>query len=278
MARTVENAGKNAKSPGLAAVVHRCVLLLVDRSASMNRTIEQYGRKIRKCELAAQWANRFIAGLIDEAGRRNVPLDSIHVGIIGYSTDNLGEPLILPLLQPQSSSAEAGSEPLTLAVIQRSAKRDWITPQAAGGSPMCAALVHAAGTLRKWLRDHADGSVRLVLHFTDGFARDGNPLPPARALQELHAPASPALLLNLCLAEASETGANAGDRSRSALYAASVQALLHESSSTLPESLLPLTRTCCPAAFPTARTALSTPHYLFDVLEFALAVTLGPVT
>ena len=51
----------------------------------------------------------------------------------------------------------------------------WFDPQAAGGTPMCAALRMAGDLLADWCREHPHGFPPTVLHVTDGEATDGSP-------------------------------------------------------------------------------------------------------
>src|SRR5262249_23475786 len=135
--------------------------------------------------------------------------DYFHVGLIGYGGrvgSALGGALAGQTLVPVSAIANT-----PLRVEQRSRKVDdgggglieqafkfpvWFEPTAAGRTPMCAALPLAQQYLEVFLGRFPGCYPPLVLNITDGLSTDGDPLPVAKAIQELASQDGNVLLFN----------------------------------------------------------------------------------
>lgn len=161
-------------------------LFLIDQSGSMNDRMIN-GKTI------AQWVadvmNRTLMNLITRCTKAEGTRDYFDVGIIGYGgrgvLNGLSGSLADRIFHPIS---ELEANPLRLE--ERVKKEDdgaggilerkitfpvWFEAEAYGGTPMCHALVTAAGEIVDWCDKHPDSYPPTILHLTDGEANDGDP-------------------------------------------------------------------------------------------------------
>jgi hypothetical protein len=185
-----------------------CFLFLVDQSRSMG---EPFGARPgkKKADGVAEALNRLLQNLVLKCAKSEGIRDYFYVGIIGYGArvgSAFGGALAGQTLVPVS--ALAGNP---LRVEQRTRQVDdgaggivaqklkfpvWFEATAAGRTPMCAALALAGQYLDIFLARFPDCYPPLVINITDGLSTDGDPLPPARAVQALATPDGHVLLFN----------------------------------------------------------------------------------
>jgi hypothetical protein len=185
-----------------------CFLFLVDQSSSM---LEPFGRQSdkQKAEGVADALNRLLQNLILKCAKSDGIRDFFYVGVIGYGgrvVSALGGSLAGQTLVPVSGIA--GSP---LRVEQRTRRVDdgaggvleqsfkfpvWVEARATGRTPMCQALALARQYLEVFLGRFPTCYPPLVFNITDGMATDGDPLPAARAVQQLASKDGSVLLFN----------------------------------------------------------------------------------
>ena len=185
-------------------------LFLVDTSGSL---IDPFGgekKGKRKAEGVADAINRLLQNLAIKCSKSEGIRDYYEVGVISYGRKvqpALGGKLAGKTLVPIS---EVANNP---AKVEERVKQNedvpegevsetkvkfpvWFSPQAAGPTPMCAALKLAAETLKPWVEAHQWSFPPMVINITDGESTDGNPATEAEALQALHTEDGNVLLFN----------------------------------------------------------------------------------
>jgi hypothetical protein len=185
-----------------------CFLFLVDQSSSM---LEPFGGQAgkNKAEGVADALNRLLQNLVLKCAKSEGIRDYFYVGIIGYgggAASALGGQLAGQTLVPVSAISNS-----PLRVEQRTRKVDdgagglieqkfkfpvWFEPKAAGRTPMCAALGLAKQFLEVFLGNFPACYPPLVVNITDGMSTDGDPAPPAKAVQALASQDGNILLFN----------------------------------------------------------------------------------
>ncbi len=186
-----------------------CFIFLIDQSSSM---LEPFGAQPAKLksEGVADAINRLLQNLVLKCAKSEGVRDYFHVGIIGYgataAASALGGALAGQTLVPVSAVA---NNPLR--VEARSRKVDdgagglveqkfkfpvWLEPRAAGRTPMCQALGLAKQYLDVFLGRYPKCYPPLVINITDGMSTDGDPLPAAKAVQEMSTSDGAILLFN----------------------------------------------------------------------------------
>ena len=197
-----------------------CFMFLIDQSGSMDMTLGgQPG--LRKMDGAADAINRILDAISQRCSQGMDVRDYFHVGIIGYTTDSIGSPILSSAL-PNTSLENPFlkiSEVVEVAdVEERLAKESdgagglvevtrkfpvWLRPVADYGTPMCEALDISADAVENWIRDHTSSYPPMVIHVTDGMASDGNPEPFAQRMMSLATEGGNVLLYNAHLSEMS---------------------------------------------------------------------------
>jgi hypothetical protein len=185
-----------------------CLLFLIDQSSSM---LEPFGGQPekRKADGVADALNRLLQNLILKCAKSDGVRDYFHVGAIGYG-GRVGSALGGSLAsQPLVAVSALANNPLR--VEQRTRKVDdgaggvfeqsfkfpiWVEATAAGRTPMCQALTVARQYLQIFLTHYPACYPPLVINITDGMATDGDPLPAARAVQQLASKDGNVLLFN----------------------------------------------------------------------------------
>jgi len=177
-----------------------CIVFLADQSNSMLDGIG--GGAKPKIEVVATALNRFLGELISmcEKGETE-PRHYFDVGLIGYTTDNMGGPVVSSMY----SGALAGREligipdlynsPLEIESRTKKEFQDdgaggltevlvpinfpiWYkppTPDKMFGTPMCTALSMAQQWISIWVAAHPNSFPPLVINLTDGEPTDGDP-------------------------------------------------------------------------------------------------------
>lgn len=227
-----------------------CLLYLVDQSASMNDGwITDPTGLVSKSELVCDAINRVLAEQIMRATRGSVVRNWFDVGILGYSTNGNGFPVLESLFDGTLAGrtlvtlSELSKHPLDQvprelpvglgATFRRRTHPVWIKPRPGCGTPMRAAIERCYEILGEWIVSHPYAYPPIVINLTEGESSDGDPCEAANALMRLDTGDGNVLLLNCSL------GASVGPP---VLYAAdrgelpdSYAGMLFDMSSELPE-------------------------------------------
>lgn len=179
-----------------------CFLFLLDQSYSME---EQLGNSAnRKCDELAKAINAWLQNMTIRASGDAGIKDWMDVGVIGYRTDESGNPIVGSALsgslaeRPLVSIADIGMNPARIDKVSAQVPDDetgemlevptempvWVDPKAEGGTPMCQALHDACHVLDDWITLHQSSFPPIVINITDGESSDGDPVPYADALKE----------------------------------------------------------------------------------------------
>jgi len=186
-----------------------CILFLIDQSASME---DPFGgdRSRRKMHGVADAVNRLLHTLILRCTTASGVKHAYDLGVVGYgreirvgfSHDTLAGRELAPISEVAEAPAEIETRTVKVEdgagglVTQEKRVPIWFRPVADGPTPMAAALEAALRILQSWLPAHPDAFPPIVIHITDGDATDGDPLPKAKALQELGTTDGQVLLFN----------------------------------------------------------------------------------
>lgn len=191
-----------------------CFLFLLDQSFSMEEPLGN-SEQLKKDELATA-LNAWLQNMTIRASGDTGIKDWMDVGVLGYRTDDQGEPILESALQgPLAgrdlvSIAEIGANPLRIdqkeqqlpdedtgEMISMAAEMPiWVDSKAQGGTPMCNVLHHSYEILDNWIKDHQASFPPIVINITDGESQDGDPVPYADALKSLATDDGEVLLFN----------------------------------------------------------------------------------
>ena len=199
-----------------------CFLFLLDRSGSMQGALAGQPNA-RKMDQAADAINRILDAISQRCSQGMDIRDYFHIGILGYNTDDTGEPVVdsvLPGTSPNQPFLPI-SKVVDVAQVEERQVREsdgaggvievtrrmpkWVVPEAQYGTPMCAALHHANRAVGAWVRDHSDSYPPIVINVSDGAAGDGDPLPVAQQIMGLQTNDGNALVYNVHLSEVAAT-------------------------------------------------------------------------
>lgn len=167
--------------------MHRtAILLLIDQSGSMLNEIPFRGAMRPKAEVVATIANELIFELIERARRTEGMRNYYDLAVIGYGGDNEVKSL-LDANQPLLSVSELEARPTPIlrelidvrhpdgTIGQRLiATPRWVTPRAAGHTPMWEALRMARELTEAWVQrpENSDSFPPMIFNITDGEATD----------------------------------------------------------------------------------------------------------
>lgn len=191
-----------------------CFLFLLDQSLSMEEPIANSTKK--KCDELATALNAWLQNMSIRASGDAGIKDWMDIGVIGYSTDPQGNPIIKPCLQgPLAdrtlvSITDIAANPLRMDQVTQLLPDDetgeviemqteipiWVEPKVANGTPMCQTLYNACGILDEWIAEHPRSFPPIVIHITDGESSDGNPTEYAQAVKERETEDGNVLLFN----------------------------------------------------------------------------------
>ena len=186
-----------------------CFLFLLDQSLSMEERIAGSGPP--KAEQLASAINYWIGAMIIKATKDSGILDYMEIAVVGYTTDDEGNPIIGTALGGELAEVSQDSfvtisqlhqHPLRVTqkmqqiVDAETSERielptevtEWIDPQCVKGTPMCFAFHTAREMLEKWIGtgNHMNCFPPIVIHITDGETSDGgNPVEYAEAVRAL---------------------------------------------------------------------------------------------
>ena len=201
-----------------------CVMILLDRSGSMDRQLARAGSK-KLCEGAAEAVNKLIFELAKRAQKEKgaPPVHYFDVGAFGYGQSRSGPAEAVESAfgdlyggRPLVPLPDLAVQPLRIAEVQVDQDLPptrmpiWIEPVAGARTPMCEAIAIAGQHVALWVKEHPDSFPPIVMNITDGIVTDspfqGADLAEwARRLRTLHTSDGPALLFNLFLSPTEET-------------------------------------------------------------------------
>ena len=232
-----------------------CFLFLLDQSGSM--TTPMSGRSgERKKDMAAQALNKVVDELTQRCSQGMDVRDYFEIGIIGYTTDPSGRPIIRSLLKNTTPASPflRISQVVNQAVVEKVNVKEsdgaggvievtrqiptWVKGESHYGTPMAKAFEQAAEALEEWTRNHRDSYPATVINISDGIPTDSesHALNQAGRIRNASTQDGKSLLLNIHLSEMNAAPCQyPGDISRipqGEKYAA----LMFEMSSVLPES------------------------------------------
>ena len=191
-----------------------CFLFLLDQSYSMEEPLG--ASPYRKCDELASAINGWLQNMAIRASGDQGIKDWIDVGVIGYRTDQMGNPIIESALKgPLAgrsivSISEIGMNPIRIDQRMQMIPDEetgqvfqipcevpvWVDPVAEGGTPMCHTFYHAYELLSVWIQEHPYSFPPIVVHITDGESQDGDPIPYAQSLTSLATADGNVLLFN----------------------------------------------------------------------------------
>lgn len=191
-----------------------CFLFLLDQSFSMEEPLGSSPN--RKCDELCTAINGWLQNMAIRASGDEGIKDWMDVGVFGYRTDRLANPIIESALRgPLAgktlvSISEIGAHPARIDTrMQRLPDEDtgemievpcevpvWVDPVAEGGTPMCHMLYRAHEILSDWISKHPRSFPPIVVHITDGESQDGDPMPYADAVKRLATEDGNVLLFN----------------------------------------------------------------------------------
>lgn len=227
-------------------------LFLVDQSGSMADILSTEKPKSLQ---VADVLNRTLASLITRCTKAEGTRNYFEIGVLGY-----GGTGILDGFQGEKNSGGiirsiASIEASPLRIEERKKKMDdgaggiveqtvkfpiWFEPIASGGTPMCEAIIKAAGELVTWCDAHPNSYPPTVLHITDGESTDGDPEELCNQLRQIQTNDGNVLLFNLHLSSNSEKPIEFPSSENS--LPDNFARLLFRMSSLLPEHLVSIAR------------------------------------
>lgn len=198
-----------------------CIIFVVDQSASMRD----------RAGVVADAINQFLRELVTECEKgEEKPRHYFDVGLIGYTTDAAGNPVVTPAFvgelagRPLVGIPELYDHALIERRVRKTIQDDgagglteadveirvpvWYRPPDPGqmaGRPTCAALTKVHDILVRWIESHPYSVPPVVIHLTGGEPTDGNPEAVARQIGELQTAGGRVPLLNGHLAGGAAT-------------------------------------------------------------------------
>jgi len=200
-----------------------CIIFLLDHSYSMLEGIA--GSKRAKREAMSTAINRILSDIVASCERgADKPYNYFDIGVIGYTTDKQGVPIIGPALEGMLAGRdlvtieELFDHPL---VIEKRKKMVddgtgglietevdfpvWYkgpTDDRMAGTPMSGALNYCHRVASEWSMIHPDSLPPIVIHLTDGESTDeGDPELAAEALRAVETGDGNLLLFNCHLSK-----------------------------------------------------------------------------
>jgi hypothetical protein len=160
-----------------------CFLFLIDQSGSMADRIADRREGKTKAQGVADAINDLLNDLIIKCTGPDGVRNYFDVGVISYS-EKVGSAFTGVLanrdLVPLSEVAKNRTLSPDIAGLPIS-----FGPVADGDTYMCAALKRAYAVLSDWVSRHPSSYPPIVINITDGDAKDGDPVEPARRLESL---------------------------------------------------------------------------------------------
>jgi hypothetical protein len=191
-----------------------CFLFLLDQSYSMEEPLGNSSN--RKCDELVTVINGWLQNMGIRATGEAGTKEWMDIGVIGYRTDQQGNPIIGSALQGPlagktlvsigeirahparyESRVQKMPDDATGELIEMTTEVPvWVDPVAEGGTPMCHTLHFCHGLLQQWISEHPKSFPPIVIHITDGESQDGDPTPYADAVKSLATEDGNVLLFN----------------------------------------------------------------------------------
>ena len=142
---------------------------------------------------------------------QRAPRPYFAVSVVGYRTDDVGKPIIGPLLggalaeRPWVWTTDLANHPMRLEErqqsgvggVQRYTVPVWVDPLAGGGTPLCGAMDYVGRLVRSWVDQFPNSFPPIVINLSDGESTDGDPTEWAQRLRGLATTDGSTLLFNL---------------------------------------------------------------------------------
>lgn len=164
---------------------HRTAFIIaLDRSGSMQESVQFGKKKLSKAEAVAIIANALITELIDRCQRTDCLRNYYDVAVIGYANDSVemllgGDGMIsieeISKLNPKSKilSDEQQLSEYGSTIFQHTLN-EWFAPHAEGNTPMYEALLKVRDLASEWCqkRENRESFPPVIINITDGEASD----------------------------------------------------------------------------------------------------------
>lgn len=244
-------------------------VFLLDQSFSMEDPLAN--STDRKVDALTTAINKWLQNLSSQCSKDAGIMDYFDISIIGYCSDEQGNPII----EPAIIGPLAGREVVTISeVAENPARIDtktalsqdqetgemlerpanmpvWIDPVTRGATPICSAILKAIDIVDRWIAEHPDSFPPIVINITDGESSEGDPIPYADSLRERQTNDGNVLFFNCCL---SSTPADPFlFRGNGEVLPDEFARTLFKMSSVLPESIVAKARTFKQELEPKAR-------------------------
>jgi hypothetical protein len=203
------------------------VIFLLDHSYSMTKSLA--GSQRSKRDALATAINRFLTELILRCERDEGVRHYFDVGVIGYTTDQQGTPIIGPALKgPLAGRDLVSTVELSDYPLRLDEKMKTVDDGAGGniqvpvkiaiwyeapsdaemaGTPMCTAIDYVSRIAHEWSDAHPSSFPPIIIHITDGESTDGDPEPNSVALRSISTlEGGEALFFNCHLSELQKGG------------------------------------------------------------------------
>lgn len=186
------------------------IVMLVDQSDSMSEPIA--GGTVAKSAAVADQINRLIYELVLRCVKtpREPPRPYFHLAVFGYSTDAMGERLIVSGLDLSNADSMGVVSVTDLAGSprrvdereisgngQRVRAPVWVEPVSRGGTPMCTALERGGRIAASWVKRYPKAFPPIIINLSDGESTDGNPLIWGDRVRSLQSEDGSVLLFNI---------------------------------------------------------------------------------
>ncbi|MEM7272502.1 MAG: VWA domain-containing protein [Actinomycetota bacterium] len=170
----------NRKRPGM-------ILLLIDRSYSMEDTVRNDGRTLAQMVADAVNETLYNLCLLCIHEEHEGPRPYFRVGLIGYGMSATAD---VQAVEPALGGMLAGKEVVTstelalnpIRVVERNGGADfdgemisvpeWLEPVAGYATPMCEAIYRAGSLAADFCANHPDSYPPIVINLTDGVVTD----------------------------------------------------------------------------------------------------------
>lgn len=164
---------------------HRTAFIIaLDRSGSMQESVQFGKKKLSKAEAVAIIANALITELIDRCQRTDCLRNYYDVAVIGYANDSVemllgGDGMIsieeISKLNPKSKilSDEQQLSEYGSTIFQHTLN-EWFAPHAEGNTPMYEALLKVRDLASEWCQksENRESFPPVIINITDGEASD----------------------------------------------------------------------------------------------------------
>ena len=195
-------------------------IFLLDQSGSMCGPVGG-GEAVAKCDVLADNLNSWIDNMLVAAAGSDGIKEYMDVSVIGYTTDENGNPIIRPALV----GGLAGRERVGIAELAEHPAREeekiqqffdeetgeimevpytqriWVESTAEYGTPISSALIKAYELADEWTQQNPDSFPPIVINFSDGESTEGPPQEYAESLMSISTNDGNILLFNCHLSE-----------------------------------------------------------------------------